>query len=140
MTTYELLSTIFPYLLSIRKLEGYLSFDIEFPKNWKYPKKFTDKLQVVEQKTTNSEIRLFSFACQFEQVVLESTVNAIENLIKYNLELEEKERLLVSKVDELKNLFMKTTLEDLQNLEFKVKKEDGKRETIGLVQIGEDEG
>ena len=140
MTTYELLSTIFPYLLSIRKLEGYLSFDIEFPKNWKYPKKFTEKLQVVEQKSSNPEKRLFSFACPFEQVVLESTVNAIESLINYNLELEEKERLLAFKVEELKNLFLKTTLEDLQSLEFKVKKEDEKRETIGLVQIGDDEG
>jgi hypothetical protein len=140
MTTYELLSTIFPYLMSIRKLEEYLSFDIEFPKTWKFPKKYTENVQVVEQKSTNVNKRLLSFACQFEQVVLESTVDAIENIIKYNLELEEKERLLNYKVEELKNLFMKTNLEDLQNLEFKVSKEDEKPENIGLVSIGDEEG
>ena len=68
MTTYELLSTIFPYLMSIRKLEEYLSFDIEFPKTWKFPKKYTENVQVVEQKSTNVNKRLLSFACQFEQV------------------------------------------------------------------------
>jgi uncharacterized protein (DUF2344 family) len=118
----------------------HLSFDIEFPKTWKFPKKYTENVQVVEQKSTNVNKRLLSFACQFEQVVLESTVDAIENIIKYNLELEEKERLLNYKVEELKNLFMKTNLEDLQNLEFKVSKEDEKPENIGLVSIGDEEG
>jgi hypothetical protein len=35
---------------------------------------------------------------------------------------------------------MKTNLEDLQNLEFKVSKEDEKPENIGLVSIGDEEG
>jgi hypothetical protein len=45
----------------------------------------------------------------------------LKNIIKYNKEREEKERLFEEKVKELKNVFDKTNLSELKDLEFQVK-------------------
>jgi len=140
MNLYEQLNKIFPYLLSIRKLEGYVSIDIEFPNTWKLPKKYIDEKMVVEQKSTKSDFRCLSFATQFNEETLDKLFDNLNNIINYNLEREEKERLFETKVMELKNFFDKAKLTDLKSLEFQIKNEfkvtlddEGHRENIELV-------
>jgi hypothetical protein len=48
-------------------------------------------------------------------------VGNVKSIINYNLEREEKERLFQSKVDELKNVFEKQSLNNLKNLKFDIK-------------------
>ena len=36
MSLYKEFSSLLPYLQSVRKLETYLSFDVSFPKTWKF--------------------------------------------------------------------------------------------------------
>ena len=43
MSLYKELSKLNPYIQSIRKLNDYFSFDIQFPEDWKLPKKFVDE-------------------------------------------------------------------------------------------------
>ena len=43
-----------------------------------------------------------------------------KNIIKYNLEREEKERLFENKVNELKGIFEKQNLNSLKNLKFQL--------------------
>jgi len=140
MNLYEQLNKIFPYLLSIRKLEGYVSVDIEFPTTWKLPKKFVDEKMVVEQKSTKPDFRCLSFATQFNEETLDKLFGNINNIINYNLEREEKESLFEKKVMELKTFFDKANLSDLKSLEFQIKNEfkltlddEGQGENLELV-------
>lgn len=120
MNLYEQLNEIFPYLISIRKLETYVSIDVELPTTWKLPKKYVDEKMVVEQKSAKPEFRCFSFATSFDEETLDKLFNNLKNIIKYNKEREEKEKLFEDKVKELKSFFDKSNLTDLKSLEFQV--------------------
>ena len=52
---------------------------------------------------------------------IEQVTENLQNIIKYNLEREEKDKLFQNKVDELKSIFEKQNLESLQNLKFDLK-------------------
>ena len=93
MNLYKELINIFPYLVSIRKLESYVSIDIEFPKSWKYPKKYVDEKTIIEQKSQKEEFRFFSFATAFDETSLNVLFTNIKGIVKYNKEREEKEFL-----------------------------------------------
>ena len=52
---------------------------------------------------------------------LENTKNNILGIINYNLEREEKEKLLENKINELKSIFNNESLDSLKNLKFDIK-------------------
>ena len=133
MNLYEQLNEIFPHLISIRKLETYVSIDVELPTTWKLPKKYVDEKMVVEQKSAPPEFRCFSFATSFDEETLDKLFNNLKNIVKYNKEREEKERLFEEKVKELKSFFDKSNLTDLKSLEFQVNND------YKLVELEEDE-
>ena len=75
---------------------------------------------------------------------VEKASGNIQNIIKYNLEREEKEKLFDSKVNELKMIFEKQNLSNLKSLQFDIKKSkielvDNEEEldTTGVVGKGE---
>jgi hypothetical protein len=146
MSLYKEFSTLFPYLQSVRKIKTYLSFDISFPNTWKLPKKFVNEEKVMEQTTQIPNERLFSFVCEITEDDIETISSNIQNIIKYNLDREEKEKLFETKVNELKMIFEKQNLNNLKNLQFDIKTgkielvddEEGVRTTIGVVTEGED--
>ena len=144
MSLFKEFTILFPYLQSVRKLKTYLSFDIEFPDTWKLPKKYVDEKMVVEQKSDKPNTRFFSFATIFQKEPIDVLFYNLKNIIRYNKEREEKERLFEDKVKELKSFFDKSNLDDLKALEFQIKQglkieledepEDG--ENIELVSEG----
>lgn len=143
MNLYKELINIFPYLVSIRKLENYVSIDIEFPKSWKYPKKYVDEKTIIEQKSQKEEFRFFSFATAFDETSLNVLFTNINGIVKYNKEREEKEFLLEEKMKQLKSFFEQNKLDDLKSLEFNINsgfniklEDDGQSEDIGLVSEG----
>ena len=107
MGLYSDLENFFDYLISVRKLKTYLSFDIELPKTWKIPKRYANEEKVVEIQSKTDNKRSFSFVSEFNQSDVDLTVNNIKNIISYNKEIEQKERLLQSKIQELKQIFEK---------------------------------
>lgn len=121
MSLFKEFSSLFPYLQSIRRLEDYLSFDVSFPKTWKLPKKYVPEDRVLEQESKISNNRLFSFVSNIDEASIETTSNNITNIINYNLEREEKEKLFQIKVEELKTLFEKNSLKNLKSLTFEIK-------------------
>ena len=121
MSLFKDFEGLFPYLISVRKLKTYLSFDIEFPENWKLPKKYVNEERVVENGKQKEGVRNFSFVSEFNEKELSITVNNIKSIIDYNRELEEKEVLFVNKVEELKKIFEKQDLNKLQSLKFDIK-------------------
>jgi hypothetical protein len=125
---YNELKDIFHYLVSVRKLKKYLTIDIEFPSQWKIPKRYVQEDKIVENDKINDEYRFFSFVSEFDEKTLNITVNNIKSIISYNKEIEMKEKLLKSKIDELKKIFESEKLDNLQALKFEIfqeKLEDG---------------
>lgn len=121
MSLYKEFSVLFPHLQSVRKIKNYLSFDVSFPKTWKLPKRYVEEDKVMEQQSTNTEERLFSFVSEISEVEIEKCSTNIQNIISYNREREEKERLFNEKVEELKQVFEKQSLKNLQALKFDIK-------------------
>ena len=134
MSIYKEFTILFPYLQSVRKLKSYLSFDIEFPDTWKLPKKFVNEEKVIENQKSNTGHRSFSFVSEFSEKLVDETIFNIKNIIAYNKEREEKERLFQIKVDELKKMFEKENLNNLQALKFEITENkielDDKEESI----------
>lgn len=140
MSLYKEFSVLFPYLQSVRKIKSFLSFDVSFPKTWKLPKKYIDEEKLMEQTSTIPDERLLSFVSEITEDEIEKCSNNIQNIISYNREREEKERLFNEKVEELKVVFEKQSLKNLQELKFdikskKIKLEDNEEEikTTGVV-------
>lgn len=117
---YNELKDIFHYLVSVRKLKKYLTIDIEFPSQWKIPKRYVQEDKIVENDKINDEYRFFSFVSEFDEKTLNITVNNIKSIISYNKEIEMKEKLLKSKIDELKKIFESEKLDNLQALKFEI--------------------
>jgi hypothetical protein len=120
MSLYKEFSILFPYLKSVRKLKTYLSFDIFFPDTWKLPKKYVNEKALIENDSELNGYRLFSFVAEFNELSIDEVTNSIKNVIAYNKDREEKERLFQSKVDELKTIFEKQNLNNLQALKFEI--------------------
>mgnify|MGYP003341245987 FL=1 len=119
MNFKSIIEYIFPYLNGIRKLKDYLSFDLIFPKQWQFPTEFIERGQAVQNDKYQGEGIFLSFLCKHDDDV-EGLIEVIQDLINFNLEREEKERLFKSKISELKKLFNSTSLDQLKSLEFNV--------------------
>ena len=121
MSLYKAFSELLPYIQSVRKIEKYLSFDISFPTSWKLPKKYVQEDKVMEQENKIHGSRTFSFVAEINESDVEQVTENLQNIIKYNLEREEKDKLFQNKVDELKSIFERQNLESLLNLKFDLK-------------------
>jgi hypothetical protein len=126
MSLYKEFSSLLPYLQSVRKLENYFSFDVSFPKTWKLLKRYVDEEKVIEQPSKVDNERMFSFVTEINEDAMGVIIKNIRNIIQYNLELEEKERLFQNKVEELKSIFEKSNLNNLKALSFEIKPETKK--------------
>ena len=121
-----------------------------FSTTWKLPKKYVDEKKIMEQESQIKNERLFSYVSQINEEDIEKVYDNLKNIIKYNLEREEKDRLFETKVDELKKLFEKQNLDKLKGLYFDIsepvskqlKLEDDEEQvtTTGLVGEGNTEG
>jgi len=120
MIYYNFINKNKNYLKSVRFIKDHVSFDMIFPKRWEIKKEYKDKVDMIENESSDSESKIISFVSE----VVEDKINIIENItteiIKYNIEREEKEKLFRYKVQELKEIFSKQKLDNLKNLKFDV--------------------
>ena len=120
MIYYNFINKNKNYLKSVRFIKDHVSFDMIFPKRWEIKKEYKDKVDMIENESSDSESKIISFVSE----VVEDKINIIENItteiIKYNIEIEEKEKLFRYKVQELKEIFSKQKLDNLKNLKFDV--------------------
>jgi hypothetical protein len=121
MSIYKELTPIIDYLTQIRKLENYLVFDVAFPMTWKILKKHIIEDKFVNNGTSNDLLNL-SFVSEYDEKNINIIQDNILNIINYNLEREEKERLLEMKINELKTIFDKESLDNLKNFKFDINK------------------
>lgn len=118
MNFYKEIEPFIEYLHSIRKLENYLSFDMEIPIKWGIPKSVSETSQLVPFDSTNEKNRGLSFVCEIKEIEINNVFVKISKIIKINKEREIKERLFKDYVEKLKNTFEKNNLDKLQNLYF----------------------
>jgi hypothetical protein len=123
MNLQEILSFLFPYLSSLRKMKQYLSIDLIFPKSWEFPNQYIEKAQVVQNDKYTGEGVFLSFVCEIEKN-LDNTLEVVFEIINHNIEREEKERLLKAKVIELKEVFKNASLKELHNLKIELLEQD----------------
>jgi len=148
MSLYKELEPVIGYIDSIRSLENYIVFDIKFPIGWKVLKKY-----IVEDKFVNNgvndEYLSLSFVAEFNENEISTTQKNILGIVNYNLEREAKEKLLESKINELKNIFDKESLDNLKVLKFNINEEKKSNKDVknnespkgvGLSEIIADEG
>lgn len=137
------LTPILKYLHQIRKIEDYLIFDMYFPNSWKVLKKFVIEDKFINMGTVDEGLMSMSFVCETDEEKLTLTQNNIIGIINYNLEREQKETLLETKINELKGIFEKQSLDSLKSLKFDIKsneinyKQNGKSkpsEMVGEIQ------
>ena len=133
------LKPILKYLHQIRKIEDYLIFDMYFPNSWKILKKFVIEDKFVNMGTVDEGLIGMSFVSESNEDNLNLTQNNIIGIINYNLEREQKEMLLETKINELKGIFEKQSLDSLKSLKFDIKsneinyKQNGKSKSSEMV-------
>lgn len=133
------LNPILKYLHQVRKLEDYLVFDMYFPNSWKILKKFVIEDKYVNMGTVEEGLIGMSFISDTTEENLTLIQNNIIGIINYNLEREQKEMLLETKINELKGIFEKQSLDSLKSLKFDIKnnelnfKQNGKSKPTELV-------
>jgi hypothetical protein len=133
------LTPILKYLHQIRRIEDYVVFDMYFPNNWKILKKFVIEDKFVNMGTVDEGLMGMSFVSETDEEKLTLTQNNIIGIINYNLEREQKDMLLEAKINELKGIFEKQSLDSLKSLKFDIKsneinyKQNGKSKPSELV-------
>ena len=111
---FDYLKKIGPYFFQLRKLEDYLVFDVLFPSSWKLPKRFIQEDKFINNGETDKEELSLSFITDFTESGVDLMYQNIIGIINFNIEREEKERLLDEKIGELKKLFDSQKLENLK--------------------------
>jgi len=121
MTYFNFIKTTVNYLKSVRVIKDYISFDMTFPNTWSILKEHTKDIEVIKNNGNQDEEKVvISFVSPYNENEIDKIENAINSIIKYNIEKEEKEKLFRSKVNELKSIFEKQKLDSLKNLKFDI--------------------
>lgn len=118
MSLFKELNPILKYLKQIRNIEGYIIFDMHFPATWKILKKFIIEDKFLNHGTVEENIIGLSFVCELNDENVQMILNNILGIITFNLEREQKDTLLQSKINELKMIFDKQSLDSLKSLKF----------------------
>ena len=107
------------YLKSVRVLKNYVSFDMVFPNSWVMFKNYPEGIEVLQNENQENTL-ITSFVCENKKSLIDILEDTMDNIIKTNIEREEKDRLFKSKVMELKSIFEHQGLENLKSLKFDI--------------------
>jgi hypothetical protein len=105
-----------PYFKGIKVAEDYNIVEVNLKKSWVIPE---NEDILVQQKEVKESTNIFYNMFYTDVMNFDDLMDYIEqDVIKYNLEIEQKEDLLRMKVEELKRVFENKSLEELNNLKF----------------------
>jgi hypothetical protein len=141
---YQLISSLRPYFFSLREISDNVSLDLRIPTGWRLEnvQNIISQYKSLQLKIQdkNDKSQLISIISLATQDGYDTARICAEEIIKYNLELEEKERLFKEKVRELENLFRNESLDKLKEINFIT--EDGQEDSTGdeLALKGDGEG
>ena len=104
-----------PYLKGLKVTDNYSIVETNLRSTWNIPSK--DGIDVKQKEGSSHGLvynLFYSSTLSFDDMIEWLKVDVID----YNLEIEEKERLLKSKVEELKRVFETKGIDELNNLKF----------------------
>ncbi len=105
-----------PYFKGLKVAESYRIVEFNLKRGWELPDNEEIKYQQKEVKDNGSFLYNMFYS---ETKTFDEILSFIEvEVINHNLEIEEKERLLRAKVEELKRVFEDKTLDELNGLKF----------------------
>ena len=119
MIYYNFIKDTKQYLKSVRVIKDYISFDMIFPNTWSILKNHTKDIEVIKNESDENKV-VISFVTPFEEESIDNVEDSIKNIVKYNIEREEKEKLFKNKVQELKSIFESQKLDSLKSLKFDI--------------------
>ena len=114
---FESIKSIRPYFFSLREIDGNVSLDIKLPVTWKF-ETILSPYKTIKSKTQdkNEKVTLISLITTATQEGYDLVFECALDIIRYNEEEEEKQRLYQLKVKELQELFQKEPLNKLKEL------------------------
>lgn len=113
------LDALQPYVIGIRYHDSVPLVDVIFKEGWVLPESST-----VKKAKGDEGMNYYMVFSDVDNVGLDDLLAYVEKTIKLNLEREKKHELLKVKVNELKELFKKTTLSQLSRLRFTIGDEE----------------
>lgn len=113
------LDSLQPYVIGIRYLEGTPLVDAVFKEGWTVPED-----PKVKKVKGNDEMNYFMLFSEIEEIGLDELLAYVKKTIDINVEREKKHDLLREKVNELKEVFKKNSLDKLKRLKFTFNEED----------------
>lgn len=139
---YENIKLLRPYFHSVREIEANVSLDLKLPLTWKY-ENITEQYNTINirMQDKNDKTTLLSLISPSTQEGYDNVLVCAREIIKSNLEEEEKQLLFLEKINELKLLFQNQSLDNLKKITL-IGKEDGQEDStgIGLVEEGNEKG
>lgn len=113
------LDSLQPYVIGIRYVDGTPVVDVVYKEGWTLPES-----NIVKKAKGNEEMNYYMLFSEKDGIGLDELLEYVDITIKVNVEKEKKHELLKVKVNELKELFKKTSLTKLQRLQFTYNDED----------------
>ena len=113
------LDSLQPYVIGIRYLEGMPVVDVVFKPEWS-----VQEDPRIKMMKGNDEVNYYMLFSEVKGIGLDELLGFVDKNIKLNIEREKKHELLKQKVNELKEIFKKNSLDKLKRLSFNFKEED----------------
>jgi hypothetical protein len=110
-----------PYLRGMKKADNYSVVEVNLKNSWLIPQHATIENQSKPTKTNGITYYMF----YSESVGFDGIIDWLKkDVVDMNIELEQKEKLLKSKVEQLKEIFENSSLEELEKMDFGKSKEN----------------
>lgn len=113
------LESLQPYVIGIRYLDGLPVVDAVFKDGWTVPDS-----DIIKKVKGNEDLNYYMIFSEKDGIGLDELLEYVDATIKANIEREKKHELLKERVNELKELFKKTSLTKLKRLKFDFADED----------------
>lgn len=116
---FESIKILRPHFFSLREIENNVSLDIKLPVTWRY-EQITTPYKSIKAKVQdkNERFTLLSLISHATSDGYEVVLRCAKDIIETNKELEEKQRLLQTKIKELELLFQHESLDKLKEISF----------------------
>jgi hypothetical protein len=116
------INSLKPYVSGIRFEGEFTVVNVTLEPSWEVPNNTNDYISIEKDDSTPNS---YLFYTQNEKITIDDILEYVQVIINLNIEREEKQKLLVEKINQLKKLFLgDLSLEELKTITFKVNGEN----------------
>ena len=141
---FETIRFLRPFFFSLREIDGNVSLDIKLPVTWRFEQIVAPYKSIkTKVQDKNDKFTLLSLISHATTDGYDVVFRCAQDVIDTNKEMEEKQKLLQSKIKELELLFQHETLDKLKEISFidnGTEKQQEPTTGIKLVEEGSGEG